>query len=406
MATTTCKLCERTNVNVKGYGYCWRCYLNKYQFCYHCAKRLNTEKYTIILTQDSKYVCKACKDGFTWRCGGQCDGTFSNEYESMDAPDGTKMCPECWHGTYMVCPVCDQIVGRNDTVRINMNGRRANMCLACGEERGTIREWNYEPEFKFFPSRKEGRLYYGFEFEMECLSHRHEVAKRITRNSNGLFYCVRDGSLTHGIEIISNPATYPWVLKNMKLFRRMFETKELGLAVSSEANTCGLHINMSREAFDNAHLYRFINFLYKTSNRSLITRMSRRTPATLKRWARLSYDDHEVEDVIAGHTPDGHYYGVNLSNRQVVEVRLFNGTLDEDVFLASLEFCEALYKFTKVKESTLTTKSFLSYAKDKKCYPNLVKFVTGGIAEAKPSPFESDMLREKLQNLGRKLNDG
>ena len=383
--------------------------MQKYQFCFHCGKRLNTQKYSILYTGDGRYVCKSCRPSQTWECN-RCESIFSNDMSPSLSPADETMCGDCWHEVYMHCGMCDSTFERRNGVNINTRHGRILVCRTCGAGRDVIGEYNFEPEFKFFPRRSKGGLFYGFEFEMECLARRHEVAGRIVKKSDGLFYCVRDGSLTHGIEIISNPASYSWIGKNFKYFREMFATKELGLTLSGETGTCGLHINMSREAFGAGHLFRFVKFMYRKGNRGLITRLSRRNKDTLQRWARLSYNGADIEDVVAGDTPEGHYYGVNLSNRRVVEVRIFNGTLEEDIFKASLEFCEALFHYTKPREATLTTKAFLNYVKKMTdsggMYPNLIKFVDGGMESVSISSFEAPMLRAKLLALGDELRDG
>ena len=117
---------------------------------------------------------------------------------------------------------------------------------------------------------------------------------------------------------------------------------------SHKAETCGLHVHISRSAFgesvleQEASIARLLFFVEKNWNELL--KFSRRTNRQLERWAaRYGYKDtpKEMMDQAKNHRL-GRYTCVNLTNANTIEIRIFRGTLKYNTFLATLQLVNRL----------------------------------------------------------------
>jgi hypothetical protein len=189
----------------------------------------------------------------------------------------------------------------------------------------------------------------GFELELENFDtvENDVVADRITEAVGpGLLYYKRDGSLRTGFEIVTHPFSWEWYCKNRETFKTMMDT-----AVSNgmRANErCGLHVHMNKKAFTYGHLYKFVKFIYSTSNRPFIIEFSRRGRESS--FASFSASDtNHLTRYAKAKTNVSHerHSAVNATGGATVEVRFFQGTHDFPTFCAVLEFVYAVYEYTK-----------------------------------------------------------
>lgn len=223
-------------------------------------------------------------------------------------------------------------------------------------------------------------LYMGLELECECVDgDRNEGAEFVLDTVNrgadvsrGLVYLKEDGSLDHGFEIVSHPATlgfymthFPW--DGVSGLRRM------GFH-AWKAKSCGLHIHLSRSAFtDDKHLTLFIKFLY--DNKNELVQFAGRDSARYASWDKLKftngYNDWNSDLVIAeglpkfiksGQRNSDRFTAVNLRNRDTVELRFFRPSLRPETVQAALMMCDAIHQYTNVLTiPDLTMRNALSY---------------------------------------------
>lgn len=188
------------------------------------------------------------------------------------------------------------------------------------------------------------KLYFGIELEIE---DRKDVKwHTIIGDLPEFVYCKSDGSLSNGFEIVSHPATFNWLKHHKTEWDKILSLRQKGFA-SQETNTCGMHIHLSKNAFSNCHLYKFMRFIYR--NKSFVKQISQRDSVQeLERWASLK----ETKHITARRAKNkcnaycDRHIGINLLREKSVEIRIFKGTLVPDFFWKNIEFCKALYDFT------------------------------------------------------------
>lgn len=304
-------------------------------------------------------------------------------------------CSKCWAYSARICGVCGQT--KNGVID---RGNHGTCCLKCRVESpiGTINGYSYKPSPKFYPHYSGANtLYLGIENEItfsgefeddcwcdgecdedddcDCPCHRPELeggsqmllrkAGIIEKAYPDLLYNKRDGSVDNGFEVVSHPMTFDF-FKQTK-WGALF--KDVNPSTSNRC--CGMHIHMSKGAFSQAHLYKFmafmndnISFTEKIAERSENNYTKRMQKSTLlsKASAKSFYERYEA---------------VNLTNEKTVEVRIFRGATKASQFKKNVEFVVALYEFTKkfsLKNCNL--ENFKDYvAKNSEEYPNLAKFI-------------------------------
>jgi hypothetical protein len=230
-------------------------------------------------------------------------------------------------------------------------------------------------KFHKLSNENENAPFFGIELEVE------------RKNSNGLkhkymaglidhehWYFKTDGSLTDGFEIVTHPMTFNYIQQSTKEF-----TNSLKLLVengynSYDANTCGMHIHISKNNFTTWHLYRFLKFFVE--NKDFIVSISQRKMEKLKKWANIE-DDSDSSLIYKAKKKDGNserYVAINLKNSQTIEIRIFRGTLNINSFMKNIEFAHALFMYTK-ENKDVTLDGFKLYIESSCDYSNLKKFI-------------------------------
>ena len=168
----------------------------------------------------------------------------------------------------------------------------------------------------------------------------------------------------------------------------MKQAIQLGYS-SHKAETCGLHVHISRNAFgesvleQEASIARLLFFVEKNWNELL--KFSRRTNRQLERWAaRYGYKDtpKEMMDQAKNHRL-GRYTCVNLTNANTIEIRIFRGTLKYNTFLATLQLVNRLCDVAIFRSdaelhamswsdftSGITEPELIQYLKERRLYLN------------------------------------
>ena len=169
-------------------------------------------------------------------------------------------------------------------------------------------------------------------------------------NNNTYIYYMNDGSLSQGLEMITQPATYNYHYENIERYKQLFnEITEHGFK-SQSFQSCGLHIHFNRTYFkDNEDLYT-INLLYLVEKfwRDLVL-LSRRNYYKIVKWANKYYKKpEEVLDDAKKYRTD-RYRAINLTNRNTIEFRIYRGTLNIDDFMATLELTKNIIVAAKTK---------------------------------------------------------
>jgi hypothetical protein len=135
---------------------------------------------------------------------------------------------------------------------------------------------------------------------------------------------------------------------------------------------------MSKDAFTNMHLYKFMRFIYMPENQAFVLALSQRVPQRLREWARTDNKNESMmlaESISKRGNGDRHS-AVNITGA-TVELRIFRGTLKPVSFEKNIEFCFALYEFTKrASRQNLGFWNFVEFvAKEGGKYANLASFI-------------------------------
>lgn len=227
---------------------------------------------------------------------------------------------------------------------------------------------------------------------------RNEVAADMRRPKN-LWFSKRDGSVS-GPEFVSHPATLTYWRKHTKALDEMFRMLIHAGYRSHDNDRCGMHISISKTAFENrGHLYRFLTLLHASPTWSL--KLSQRSKESATRWAsldhcRLAADRSLIADQMCntgmwgsgpmtdqspvgqwGHTSD-RYTALNAPYRQQrFEFRLPRGTLRLDRFFKNLEWVVAMVEYTRTAATgDCNPAKFMPWVEENRDqYPNLLAFM-------------------------------
>jgi hypothetical protein len=241
----------------------------------------------------------------------------------------------------------------------------------------TINSYSYRPSMKFcsLSNENSNAPFFGIELEVERKNSKglkHKYMAGMIQHEH--WYFKTDGSLTDGFEIVTHPMTFNYIQQSEKTF-----TDSLKLLIengynSYDANTCGMHIHISKKSFNTWHLYRFLKFFVE--NKEFIVAISQRKMEKLKKWANIE-DDTDSSLIYKAKKKDGNgerYVAINLKNTATVEIRIFRGTLNINSFMKNIEFAHALFMYTK-ENKDVSLDGFKSYIESSCDYSNLKKFI-------------------------------
>lgn len=336
---------------------------------------------------DGQLLCPTClqeKTVVCYNCGERI-WRDDNEGDSQ-----IPLCQACYDRYYVSCSHCGRIIHEDD-VYYESRDDSEPLCEACYSRRhssGVIEDYYYKPTPIFYG---EGPRYFGVELEIdeggEMDSHADELL-RIANRKGELIYIKHDGSLDDGMEIVTHPMSLAFHQSEMPwrdVLRKAINMDYL----SHQANTCGLHVHVSRNAFgdteeaQDACIARILYFFEKFWEDLL--KFSRRTPRQLERWAaRYGYKEQPRE--ILDHAKrgcKGRYTCVNLTNEDTIEFRMFRGTLKLNTLLATLQLvdrvCDVALSLTDDEVKFLSWTTFVSgcqapelvqYLKERRLYVN------------------------------------
>jgi len=257
-------------------------------------------------------------------------------------------------------------------------------------------------------------VYLGIEIEYN-VADKHATASAEGINTTGYALCKFDrsieaGGLGGGYEIVSQPCS----IKRHK--------EQLALILSKYGKhftagpTCGIHVHISREPFDEADVGKMLAFLHRDANRDFIVGMARReshkyarltdgyikqnkaNPRDIKRGTKrtlLTNQDH-------GSPNRERYTALNVRD-DTLEFRIFAGSTDLSVIIACLQFCEALGMYakahttsSKISKLPLTkwtdVANFIEFLKDSK-----IKTLKEPAKDGKPPVYEVTQKYEELE---------
>lgn len=365
-----CPDCERTLASPKNRHYAshWRI-SHEYFFTFHRC--------------DGEDRCAPCTDKYKAETGGEgeffwchsCDSDWNHRYASSYR--GERYCSDCVENNSFECDDCGADCWDGDD----------HFCEGDDDYdsgNSVIHNYSYRPSLNFFG---EGKYHLGFELEVEARNTtRNEGAEVAQEVFGGRAYLKEDGSLDNGFEIVTHPHT---LVEYQKAFNwdGLEKIKRQGLR-SWNTSTCGLHVHVSRSAFQpvrvpnmkleerllkrQAHELRFMKLIY--DNERQVCRIAGRSS---NHYATFGDKGKLVRKVKDGYQENGRYSAINTENDATLEVRIFKGSLRRERVLSALEFVTASVEYTRNlpingKNNALSWLAFTGYvAQHAETYPNL-----------------------------------
>ena len=247
----------------------------------------------------------------------------------------------------------------------------------CDMDSATINNYSYRPSMKFHKINfeNENAPFLGIELEVERKNSKglkHKYMAGLIEHEH--WYFKTDGSLTDGFEIVTHPMTFNYIKRHENVFNESLKKLVENGYNSYDANTCGMHIHISKKSFNTWHLYRFLKFFVE--NKEFIVAISQRKIEKLKKWANIE-DDNDSSLIYKAKKKEGNnerYVAINLKNSQTIEIRIFRGTLNSNSFMKNIEFAYALFMYTK-ENKDITLDGFKIYIESSCDYSNLKKFI-------------------------------
>lgn len=327
--------------------------------CFNCNLTYDTNN-VCTYTADSHIYCEGCWENLdTYFCD-ECDNNtlYRTTHSSVRGQD---LC-EDHYDEEISCSDCGDDYYEGDG-------------HSCDNNSSTIRNYSYKPTPLFFPDNDQP-YYMGIELEVEVRNNnRREVAEYVSGFLSSRAYLKEDGSLTNGFEIVTHPHTLDAYHKLDWSF--LNELKRMGVR-SWNAGTCGLHVHVSRIAFDSAsypssdkHLIRFNKFIY--DNEQQVVRIAGRS----SEYASFRDKGDVIRKVKLTRQQSGRYSAVNLEPEYTAEVRVFRGSLRKERVLSGIEFVHAAVEFTRdmkivPKQIPFSWARFITYVMSHQdTYPNL-----------------------------------
>lgn len=225
------------------------------------------------------------------------------------------------------------------------------------------------------PDARPGVLFMGVELETEeaaGLLDDWYASAREDFDAPRFVYAKRDGSLSdEGVEFVTMPAT-------LGAFRKAWPWDAFAELNKNGARSwyheCGLHVHVSRSAFDNPqHLARFVLLQYR-NRRECVALAGRDSD----QWA--SWDTSELlergalPDFVKGKRDGARYRALNFTNYATVELRYFRGNLRKAGIMRVLEFVAAAHEYSRA----VTTAAALRGALD---WPAFAAFIRSNRTE-------------------------
>lgn len=204
---------------------------------------------------------------------------------------------------------------------------------------------NYHSSKPFFSVRRDTwveqhRRALGVELEVEGHSVDPAIAARAIHDhvNGGEFgrhvFFERDGSLSNGFELISQPMSVPALRETFQFLREPSLVRGLR---SHRTSTCGLHVHVTRAGLSNLTIARAVTFVNDSGNDAFIQALARRY--------NTGFCNIRDKDLETAHLPGDRYEAINLTGSETIEFRIFRGSLKYEAVIAAIEFCHALLDY-------------------------------------------------------------
>jgi len=347
-------------------------------YCNRCEEYISSDSAHYVESEGD--YCDYCYENYTNYCE-RCENTYAEGYGSYHISDRSEYwCEGCYNDNGYLCEDCDEYY--------------EDECGNCGESNGRggngsslIHNYSYKPDPRFHGHDKND-LYFGLELEMEIRSGNLRQSAQYVRDKVGdIVYLKDDSSIGRGgymgFELVSHPLSFGyWTTQMSSLWQTLDYLRDNEQARSWDAESCGIHIHVSRAGFKSgAHTHRWLTLIYK--NAPEMMKFAGRKSDYAKFNDVWQYDEYDRPYFSVKHKLDGRshterYSAVNTQNEHTLELRFFRGTTRPSGVLSAIELAHASVEYTRdmtladVKLGMLKWDWFYDYVEaNNGFYPNL-----------------------------------
>lgn len=233
-------------------------------------------------------------------------------------------------------------------------------------------------------ARKE--LLFGVELEVEAISGtfagQRDVAEALGgKDGDGANYiCAHDGSLTHGVEVITLPDTLAGHMsgKRMPWAKALKSIAKIAKGGSGTEN-CGMHIHINRAALTTLQVGKMLVFVNSPRMQGLVEKIAQRSGSSYAVVRRKVFTDGRAVQ------SDSRYEAINISGKGTVELRIFRSNTRPERVYKNIEFAHALVTYCR-DASMVDVENpfkFLAWIGTKgKDYPHLARFLDATLEDA------------------------
>ena len=201
----------------------------------------------------------------------------------------------------------------------------------------------------------------GLEVEVERRSDCSEnIVDQVHEVMRDFAICKHDGSLNHGFEIVTAPATITLQKKRWTAFCEKGFADQLS---AWNTSTCGMHIHVDRASVTPLDIGKLLVFINGSNNRKFIENIAGRSSA---QWSQ--FKAKTIKDSL--HRSDK-YEALATHKPRTIEFRLFKGNIAKQGIMRNIEFVDSLCNFVRTVGLDKDTDSVNSLS-----YTNFVQYMT------------------------------
>lgn len=217
--------------------------------------------------------------------------------------------------------------------------------------------WKPDPIFNQGDKRSKV-LHMGYELEMEDYHGEYDldpddavefIHEKLNKNGDDLtIYCKSDGSLRDGgVEMVSHPRTLDYFMKRKPEFEETYNKLREEGWVSEKGGDCGMHVHIDKAFLgkDVDYVCAKIGYIFALFWDELFC-ISRRTERGLgycaKNDIKTTDDKQQIIRKIKDQKCESRYVAVNNQPKHTLEIRLWRGTLNTNMVMATLDLTRAI----------------------------------------------------------------
>lgn len=264
----------------------------------------------------------------------KCNKCNEKVYGKIVYLDNIPLCEECFEKYFKRCGKCHRYFKPKKFLGLCIE----HTCSICN----VIKSHYYKPKWKRFGVDKE---VIGVELEINSINrdgyYFNEFIKECNKiNKNNFFIFKRDGSIgDEGVEIVSQPASYYFHLRNAK-WDKIFNL--INKYEMTKNKNCGLHFHVNKEIFSSRELFLLDLFINDSKVVQMLENIGGRKLNHYCQRIRKNYDQWGLATL-------NRYSILNLENSNTIEFRFCKSTNDINEFYLRIMFIYSLILFFNFK---------------------------------------------------------